>query len=120
MIWTSADERHAYRRFSGFDHLLNLWPKPASVVPRQIANALPVHLNHHSVWIMRIVGLEHQKGHAVMAIFAARGRSACSHERLLIVGLADDRELSSSVVLSPVVLALDGSRTVIESKSSSK
>jgi hypothetical protein len=94
MIWTSTDERHAGRRFSSLDHFLNLWPKPTRVVSRQVADALSIDLHHHGFRVMGIVGLQHEESRAVVAVLPAGRRSADLHKCLLVVGLADNGELS--------------------------
>lgn len=120
MIWASTDERHADWRFSGFDHFLDLWPKSACVVSRQVADALSIDLHHHGFRVMGIVGLQHEESRAVVAVLPPGRRAADSDKCLLVVGLADNGELSGAVVLRPVVLTLHRSRAVVEAENSSE
>lgn len=71
MVRTSTNERHADRWFSGLDHFLNLWSKPARVVSRQAANAISIDLHHHSFRVVGVVGLQHEESRAVMAVLTA-------------------------------------------------
>jgi hypothetical protein len=77
-------------------------------VSRQVADALSIDLHHHGFRIMGIVGLQHEESRAVVAMLPVDRRSADSHKCLLVVGLADNGELSGAVVFRPVVLSLTG------------